>query len=137
MSTPEMPQSTSRLICLDELTDYELAPGGEDPTRFTVIGQGDFVLGTVARLIVDPVREEVVYLVVNTRISNFRESRGEERLVPLAWCELMPVRRQARLPQLPWYAFRLLPLFRAEGPLPESIEFPRPFSDDLDLPEIA
>jgi hypothetical protein len=111
-------------------------PGTEDPTRYAVIGARDFVLGTVTRLIVDTQTDQIAYLVVNTRISNFREGRGEDRLVPVGWSELVGSRRQVRLPHLAWYAFRQLPLYLDGAPLPEQIEFPRPFEDE-DLRDIA
>lgn len=120
---------------LDELPDYELELGQDDPTQFTVIGAGDFVLGRVRRLLVDLDAREVVYMVVNTRISNFAEGRGEERLVPLAWGELVRCRRQVRLPQLSQFAFARLPHYQPDD-IPESVAFPA-IPDESDWREIA
>lgn len=121
---------------LDELSDFELETDLNDPTQFTVIGEADFVLGRVQRLLVDLDTQEVVYLVVNTRISNFAEGRGEERLVPLSWGELVRMRRQVRMPQLSRFGFARLPLYQPDD-VPEAIAFPTPLPEDPDLREIA
>ena len=121
---------------LDELTDYELEVDLDDPTQFTVIGAADFVFGRVRRLLVDLDTHEVVYLVVNTRISNYAEGRGEERLVPLAWGELVRMRRQVRLPHLSRFGFARLPLYQPDD-IPEAIDFPTPNPEDPDLRDIA
>lgn len=121
---------------LDELSDFELETDMNDPTQFTVIGEADFVLGRVQRLLVDLDTQEVVYLVVNTRISNFAEGRGEERLVPLSWGELVRMRRQVRMPQLSRFGFARLPLYQPDD-VPEAIAFPTPLQEDPDLREIA
>jgi hypothetical protein len=122
---------------LDELTHFELELAEHDPTQFAVIGAGDFVLGRVSRLLVDVESNEVLYLVVNTRVSNYQDDRGEERLVPLAWAELVRNRRQVRLPQVSRFAFRMLPVYRAGEPVPDAVEFPRTAFEDLDFREIA
>jgi hypothetical protein len=121
---------------LDELTDYELETDLDDPTHYTVIGAADFVFGRVRRLLVDVDSQEVVYLVVNTRISNYAEGRGEERLVPLAWGELVRTRRQIRLPHLSRFGFLRLPHYQPDD-VPEVIAFPVPNPEDPDLRDIA
>lgn len=121
----------------DELTDYELELADHDPTQFGVIGAADFVLGRVTRLLVDVTSGDVLYLVVNTRMSNYTDSRGEERLVPLAWAELIRNRRQVRLPQVSRYTFRLLPLYKAGETVPDAIDFPRLALEDPDVRDIA
>lgn len=120
----------------DELSEYELEADLNDPTHFTVIGAADFVFGRVRRLLVDLDSNEVVYLVVNTHISNFTEGRGEERLVPLAWGELVRMRRQFRLPHLSRFGFSRLPLYQPDD-IPEAIAFPTPNPEDPDLRDIA
>jgi hypothetical protein len=124
-------------ICaLDELTDYELESAVDDPTHYTVVGAADFVLGRVRRLLVDLDANEVLYLVVNTRISNYKEERGEERLVPLAWGELVRTRRQIVLPHLSRFGFKRLPLYQPDA-VPEAVAFPTPNPEDPDLRDIA
>jgi hypothetical protein len=120
----------------DELVDYELESQLHDPTHFTVVGAADFVLGRVRRLLVDLDSNEVVYLVVNTRISNYQDDRGEERLVPLAWGELVRTRRQFVLPHLSRFGFKRLPIYQPEA-IPEAIAFPPPNPEDPDLRDIA
>lgn len=124
------------IVALDALDSHELTPGHVDPTRFTVIGASDFVLGSVAHLLVDPDRGEVIYLVVNTRLSAYREGRGEERLLPLAWTDLLASRRQVRVPRISRYSFRMLPLYDPSA-IPAQIEFPRLGFEDPDLRGIA
>lgn len=121
----------------DELSDYELELADQDPTQFVMVGASDFVLGRVKRLLVDVETGEVKYLVVNTRDSNYLDGRGEERLVPLAWAELVRNRRQVRVPQLSRYTFRLLPLYRPGEEVPESVDFPRLALEDPDVRDIA
>ncbi|HEY9723795.1 MAG TPA: hypothetical protein V6D47_17420, partial [Oscillatoriaceae cyanobacterium] len=99
------------IVALETLDSHELMPDHVDPTRFTVVGASDFVLGNVTQLLVDPDRGEVVYFVVNTRLSSYRDGRGEERLLPVAWTTLLPMRRQVRVPRISRYSFRMLPLF--------------------------
>lgn len=121
----------------DELAEYEFELADHDPTQFLVVGASDFVLGRVKRLLVDVETGDVVYLVVNTRDSNYLDGRGDERLVPLAWAELVPSRRQVRLPQVSRYTFRLLPPYRPLEEVPESIDFPRLALEDPDVRFIA
>lgn len=125
------------LIPFDELGGYELAPGATDPMRYAVLGRNDFVFGRVRRLIASAGRGEIVYLVVGTAPSNFRDGRGEERLVPLAWAELNVMRRQVRLPQLSPLAFRRLPLYHPGAALPAEIPFPTPRPDEVEFWDIA
>lgn len=127
----------SDFVALDDLEAYELMPNSPDPLRYTVLGARDFVLGRVRRLIASVAREEVVYLVVSTAISNFREGKGEERLVPVSWAELVSHRRQVKLPQLSSLAFRRLPLYHPGGTLPEAIDFPQPAPDEIEFWDIA
>jgi hypothetical protein len=128
--------STRNIRPLDELADFELETDHADPTHYAVIGAADFVFGRVRRLLVDLDRQEVVYLVVNTRISNYQEGRGEERLVPLAWGELVRTRRQIRLPHLSRFGFMRLPLYQPDD-IPEHVAFPTPNPEDPDLRDIA
>src|ERR1041384_4637400 len=130
-------QSTPRYQALDELDAYELVPGLSDPRRFVVLGSRDFVLGRVRRLIVDLEREEVLYLVVNTAMSNFRDGKGEERLVPVGWAELLPHRRQVKLPHLSSLGFRRLPVYHPGGQIPAKVEFPLPLPDEIEFWDIA
>ena len=125
------------LTPFDELGGYELTPGAVDPMRFAVLGRNDFVLGRVRRLIASASRGEILYLVVGTAPSNFKDGRGEERLVPLAWAELNVMRRQVRLPQLSPLAFRRLPLYHPGAPLPADIPFPTPRPDEVEFWDIA
>jgi hypothetical protein len=132
-----MTQATGRFHALDELETHELLPGSIDPRRFAVLGGHDFVLGRVRRLIVDMVKQEVAYMVVNTSMSNFRDGKGEERLVPVAWAELLPQRRQAKLPHLTSLGFRRLPVYHPGGPIPAKVEFPLPLPDEIEFWDIA
>ena len=116
---------------LEDLAEYELLPGVINPLMFTVLGAGDFVLGRVRRLIASVERGEVVYLVVNTGVSNYRDAKGEERLVPVAWTDFLPHRRQVRLPQLSPVGFRHLPLYHPGGTIPAQIDFPKPLPDEV------
>ena len=122
---------------LDELEDYELDPNRTDPRRFAVLGAHDFVLGRVRRLLVSVERREVVYLVVSTAVSNFKDGKGEERLVPIAWAELVRQRRQVRLPQLSSFGFRRLPLYHPGGPVPAHVDFPQPMPEEIEYWDIA
>ena len=115
--------STQDLIALDSLDAYELIPGHADPRSSVVLGTDDFVLGRVRRLIVSVEREEVVYLVVSTAMSNFTGAKGEERLVPLEWAELIPHRRQVKLPHLSSFGFRRLPVYLPGAALPSRVAF--------------
>lgn len=125
------------LTTLADLQDHELAPGTIDPTQFVVLGLHEFVLGRVRRLVVSRKRQEVVYLVVSTATSNFRDSLGEERLVPAAWASLVPHRRQAVLPHLTPMGFRCLPIYHAGGTIPDQIDFPAPHPDEVAYWDIA
>lgn len=122
---------------LDELTAFELELDENNPLHYVVVGAADFVLGRIKRLLVDTERLEVVYVVVNTRQSTYRDDRGEDRLLPLDWGELVHMRRQLRLAHLSRVGFRQLPLYRPDEPLPERIEFPAPSLEDPDLRDIA
>ena len=122
---------------LDELPAFELELQDRNPMHYVVVGAADFVLGRVKRLLVDTDRLEVVYAVVNTRLSTYRDDRGEDRLLPLDWAELVHMRRQVRLPHLSRVGFRQLPLYRADEPLPERGDFPAPSLEDPDLRDIA
>ena len=121
----------------DELKNFELDPKAVDPTRFLVIGRNEFVLGRVKRLIARTDLGEIAYLVVGTSPSNFREGRGEERLLPVAWVELNPMRAQVQVPQLSPLAFRRLPLYRPGVALPSEIPFPRPTPEEVEFWDIA
>jgi hypothetical protein len=127
----------SDFLALDDLEAFELVPGNSDPRRFVVLGAHDFVLGRVRRLIVSVTREEVVYLVVNTSMSNFGDGKGEERIVPVAWSELVPHRRQVRLPHLSSLGFRRLPVYHPGGSIPVRVEFPHPLPDEIEYWDIA
>ena len=129
--------ATPSFVPLDELAHYELAPGSTDPLRFVVVGRNDFVFGRVRRLIAAPARGEIIYLVVGTAPSNFRDARGEERLLPLAWAELNAMRRQVRVPQLSPMAFRRLPLYHPGGAVPAEVVFPLPRPDEVEFWDIA
>jgi hypothetical protein len=130
-------QPTANFVALDELEAYELLPGLADPRRFVVLGARDFILGRVRRLIVDLSKQEVVYLVVNTAMSNFRDGKGEERLVPVAWAELVSHRRQVKLPQLSSPGFRRLPVYHPGGQVPAKVDFPLPLPDEIEFWDIA
>lgn len=130
-----VPQPT--FVPFDELRDYELAPQAVDPTLYLVVGRDGFVFGRVRRLIARRDLGEIVYLVVTTSPSNFREGRGEERLLPLAWAELAPMRAQVQVPQLSPLAFRRLPLYRPGASLPTAIPFPRPTPEEVEFWDIA
>lgn len=127
----------SHIRPMDELAAFELELGDENPMHYAVIGASDFVLGRVKGLLVDTRRLEVVHMVVNTCQSTYRDDRGEDRLVPLAWAELVHMRRQVRLPHLSRMGFRQLPLYRPGEDAPEAIDFPAPHADDPDLRDIA
>ncbi|MDB5096977.1 MAG: hypothetical protein JWM80_1398 [Cyanobacteria bacterium RYN_339] len=129
--------ATERFQALDELEHYELVPGLPDPRRFAVLGSHDFVLGRVRRLIVDLEKREVAYMVVNTSMSNFHDGKGEERLVPVGWAELLPGRRQAKLPHLTSLGFRRLPVYHPGGPIPATVDFPLPMPDEIEFWDIA
>lgn len=124
-------------VPFDELPDFELDPKAVDPMRYLVIGRNAFVFGRVKRMIARPDLGEIVYLVVQTSPSNFREGRGEERLLPLSWCEFVPTRAQVKLPQLSPLAFRRLPLYEAGADLPAEIPFPRPTPEEIEFWDIA
>jgi hypothetical protein len=126
-----------RFAALEELEDHELLPGITDPRRFAVLGARDFVLGRVRRLIVDLEKQEVAYLVVNTSMSNYRDGKGEERLVPVGWAELVGHRRQAKLPHLTSMGFRRLPVYHPGSPIPGKVEFPQPLPDEIEFWDIA
>lgn len=128
---------SSTFMALDELEEYELLPGAIDPRRFVVLGARDFVLGRVRRLIVSVEREEVAYLVVNTGVSNFRDGKGEERLVPVEWAELVGHRRQVKLPHLSSLGFRRLPVYHPGGAVPAKVDFPQPLPDEIEFWDIA
>jgi hypothetical protein len=130
-------QQTPRFAALDELEQYELLPGVSDPCRFAVLGRRDFVLGRVRRLIVDLEEQEVAYLVVNTSMSNYRDGKGEERLVPVAWAELISHRGQVKLPHLTSLGFRRLPVYHPGSPIPAKVEFPQPLPDEIEFWDIA
>lgn len=131
------PAVSGPILPLDEVPEFELLPDAEDPTGYTVLGMGDFVLGRVRRLLVDVGLEEVRYLVVDTTVSSLTHEKGVDRLVPIAWAELVGPRRQVRLPHLPGYRFARLPRYDAAAPAPDDVEFPRPAPDDPDWLESA
>jgi hypothetical protein len=85
---------------------------------------------------VDPAGWVVVYGVAHPRGPNFAADRLEERLVPLAWGELVRMRRQVRLPHLSRFGFMRLPLYTPDA-VPTSVAFPTPHPDDPDLRDIA
>lgn len=125
------------LVALDDLGAYELTPDALNPLRFTVVGRADFVLGRVRRLIASISRQEIIYFVVGTTPSNFRDGTIEERLVPLSWADLNPMRRQVRLPQLSPVAFRQLPLYHPGMTFPSEVTFPLPTPDEVEFWDIA
>jgi hypothetical protein len=130
-----VPQPT--FVPFDELKEFELDPKAVDPTRFLVVGRNGFVLGRVKGMIASRDLGEIVYLVVATTPSNFREGRGEERLLPLAWVNLAPMRAQVQVPHLAPLAFRRLPIYQPGTALPAAIPFPRPTPEEVEFWDIV